>query len=117
MSSIPQFQNRPEGVEDPEIIYWCRDNSRVWITHDIKARKRHEADMKAAHIYVAWIRGSPEEGTTWLFFKMIVRTIDELQRLIKSSHGAIHFSISRREGTRPKIVWAESPFDRPKSPK
>jgi len=87
------------------------------MTHDIKARKRHEADMKAAHIYVAWIRGSPEEGTTWLFFKMIVRTIDELQRLIKSSHGAIHFSISRREGTRPKIVWTESPFNRPKSPK
>jgi len=117
MNSVPQFQNRPEGVEDPEIIEWCRDNSRVWITHDIAARKRHEADIKAARIFVLWIRVSPEEGAIWLFFKMIVRTIDEIERLTKSSHGAIHFSISRREGTRPKIVWAESPFDRPKSPK
>lgn len=115
MSSVPQFQDRPEGVADPEIIFWCRDYGRAWVTHDIKARKRHEADMKAARIHVVWIRGRPEEGATWLFFKMLVRTIDELGRLITSSHGAIHFSIGRREGTRPKVVWAESSQDRSKS--
>lgn len=67
MSCISQFQNRSEGVGDPEIIDWCRDNGRVWITHDYQARKSHEADMKAAHICVVWIRGGTQEGATWLF--------------------------------------------------
>ena len=114
---IPQSQNPPVGLEDPELIDWCRDNGRDWITHDYKARKRHEADIKAARVHVVWIRGSPQEGATWLFFKMIVRTVDEIERAIESSHGTIHFSVSRREGTSPKRVWAEYSYDRPKSPK
>jgi hypothetical protein len=76
--------------------------------------------MKLARIYVVWIRGKteetvePTESATWKFFKTIVRTIDEIQRLIISSHGAIHFKLSQKVGSRPEIEWAESPYDRPK---
>ncbi len=71
--------------------------------------------MKAARIHVVWIRGKTEESdgetATWRFFKTIVRSVSEIQRIISSSHGAIHFKISQRTGSRPEIVWAEHPFN------
>ena len=124
MKDISQFQNRLDGVPDPEIIAWCRDNKAVWITHDFAARRKHQGAMKAARIYVVWVRGKTEQteetigqSATWRFFKTIVRTIDETTRLILSSHGAIHFRISQRVGSRPEIDWAESDYDKPKKSK
>lgn len=121
MKDVPEFQNRPEGVPDPELYSYCKDNHRVFITHDYSARKQHEADMKAARINVVWIRGKTEESNgesaTWRFFKTIVRSIDEIKRKILSAHGAIHFSISKRTGSSPIVVWAESSYDRPKRSK
>ncbi len=121
MNEVPQFQNRPEGVPDPEIITWCKDNTRAWITHDFAARKTHREAMQTARINVVWVRGKTEQtegvSATWRFFKTIVRTIDETQRLIISSHGAIHFRISQRVASRPEIDWAESNYDKPKKPK
>lgn len=118
---VPQFQNRQDIVEDPEIIKWCKDNNRAWLTHDFKARRKHEVAIKAARIHVIWIRGKTEppelhlgESATWRFYKMIVRTIDELQRILLASRGAVHFRISTRVGSRPVIDWAESDFDKPK---
>lgn len=118
---VPQFQNRPDIVEDPEIIQWCKDNTSAWITHDFAARRKHEGVMKAARIHVIWIRGKtqpPElqsgESATWRFYKMLVRTIDELQRILLTSHGAIHFRISTNVGSRPNVDWAQSGYDRPK---
>lgn len=118
---VLQFQNRPDIVEDPEIIQWCKDNTRSWITHDFSARRKHEGTMKAARIHVIWVRGKtqpPElqsgESATWRFYKMLVRTIDELQRILLTSHGAIHFRISTNVGSRPNFDWAESSYDRPK---
>ena len=118
MKDIPEFQNRPEGVDDPELYSYCKDNNRVFITHDYSARKQHEADMKVARIHVVWIRGKTEESNgetaTWRFFKIIVRSIDEVRRKILSSHGAIHFRISTKTGSSPNIVWTESRYDSPK---
>jgi predicted nuclease of predicted toxin-antitoxin system len=117
---VPQFQNRTTGVEDPEIIGWCKGNHRAWITHDFKARRQHEAAMKEARIHVIWIRGRVEpiektgETATWRFYKMLVRVIDELQRILLASHGAMHFRISQKSKTRPEIDWAESDKDKPK---
>jgi len=124
MKEVPQFQNRSEGVLDPEVIAWCKDNKRVWITHDFEAKRKHLETMKTARISVVWVRGKTEqteetagESATWRFFKTLVRTIDETQRLILSSHGAIHFRISQRPGSRPNIDWAESNYDKPKKSK
>ena len=121
MKDIPEFQNRPEGVDDPELYSYCKDDNKVFITHDYSARKQHEADMKAARIYVIWIRGKTEESdgesATWRFFKILVRSIDTIRQKILSSHGAIHFRISQKTGSSPIIAWAESPYDKPRSPK
>jgi predicted nuclease of predicted toxin-antitoxin system len=120
-NEVPQFQNRTDIVEDHEIIQWCRDNRRTWITHDFEARRKHEGVMKAARIHVVWIRGKTRpadqqsgESATWRFYKMLVRTIDELQRILLNSRGAMHFRISTNVGTRPNVGWAESSHDRPK---
>lgn len=85
VKEVPQFQDRPDIVEDPEIIQWCKGNSRAWITHDFAARRKHEATMKAARIHVIWVRGKTQppqlqlgESATWRFYKMLVRTVDEL---------------------------------------
>ena len=111
---VTEFQDHLDNVDDPEIISWCKDHNRVWVTHDFEARRKHEEAMKAARIYVLWVRGSPQKYATWEFFKMIVRTIDETIRKIQSSHGAIHFRINSKSGNTPTTHWAESPYDRPK---
>lgn len=112
---VPQFQSRTDNVEDPEIITWCKNNSRVWITHDFASKRKHEVAIKAARIHVVWVRGDTHPGATWLFFKMIVRTIDEIKEIIMRSRGAIHFRIHQKGGTRPVVDWAESSYDYPKS--
>ncbi len=78
MNEVPQFQNRSEGVPDLEIITWCKDNKRAWITHDFAARKKHQEVMKTARINVVWVRGKTEQteetegaSATWRFFKTI----------------------------------------------
>ena len=122
-NEVSEFKNRTSGVEDPEIIEWCRKNNKAWITHDFKARRQHEAAMKEARIHVICIRGETKpitvtgESTTWRFYKMLVRVIDELQRILLASHGAMHFRISQKSGSRPEIDWAESKEDSSKQKK
>lgn len=111
---VPQFQGRPEGVEDPEIIAWCKDDGRVWITHDIKAKKKHAADLKANRISVLWIRGHPEQFATWQQFKILVRVIDKLHQMLLSAHGAMHFQAGIKGGPTPKVVWTELSRDSPR---
>ena len=111
---VSQFQNRPEGVDDPEIIVWCKDNGRVWITHDIKAKKKHEVDLKANRISVLWIRGHPEQFATWQQFKILVRVIDKLHQMLLSAHGAMHFQAGIKGGPTPKVVWTELNRDSPR---
>jgi hypothetical protein len=73
--------------------------------------------MKLARINVVWIRGRVEptiihEPASWRFFKLIVRSLDQLNQSINSAHGAIHFKLSQKIGTRPEVYWTESSFDR-----
>lgn len=110
---VPEFKNRT--IEDPEIIEWCRSNRRVWITHDFAARRKHAEAIKAARIHIVWLRGDPAGISVWGFFKMLVRTIDEIERMVSSAHGAIHFRLTQKCGVRPTVDWAESPQDKPKS--
>lgn len=112
---IERFKNRSEGVSDPEIIQWCRENARVWITHDIRAKKKHEADLKTNRISVLWLRGHTEQFATWQQFKVLVRIIDMLHQKLLTSHGAIHFQAGIKGGPTPKTLWAENPTDMPRS--
>ena len=117
--SVPEFKNRPEGVEDPEIIEWCRVNGRLWITHDKEARKQYEVDLKSARINVLWLRGSPQEFAAWRQFKVVVRIIDKLEAMIQSSRGAMHFRAGLKGTPTPEVIWTELPRDMPRreSPK
>jgi len=110
---VPEFQDHLEDLEDPEIITWCKDNSRTWITHDFKSRRQHIEAIKLARINVVWVRVTtksniaiPDETATWRIFKIIVRTVDDIRRTIQLSHGAIHFKINQ-QSTRPIIDWRQ----------
>lgn len=104
----------PRDAEDLDIIRWCKDNKHVFITHDYSTRKQYEADMRSAPISVLWIRGHPEQTATWLFFKMVIRVIDEMHSKLRTSRGAIHFKVGLKGGSTPEIIWAQFPEDRPR---
>ena len=114
-SEVLEFQDHLNELYDPEIINWCKNNSRTWITHDFNARRKHIEVIKLARINVVWIRintkqniVAPNESATWRIFKVIVRTIDGIQNHIFSSHGALHFKIHLKSGKSPTIDWAEN---------
>lgn len=109
--SEPEIIGLSPDSKDPEIFKWCSANGRVWITHDIEARKKHAADLYASKISVLWVRGHPETSATWEMFKLIVRWIKLFQQKLTSSHGAIHYRITKGENGL-LCVWAESEYDK-----
>jgi len=112
----PEVLGLSADSSDQEIFKWCNTNGRVWITHDIDTRKKHAADLKASKISVLWVRGHPESSATWTLFKLIVRWMDLFQQKLINAHGAIHYRITRGEKGL-IFVWAEHPYDYPKSSK
>ena len=111
---ITEADGLSANSKEPEIFNWCSNNRRTWITHDIEANRKHAADLKASKINVLWIRGHPEHSATWFFFKLIVRQICLYQDKLACARGAIHYRITRgKKGLH--FMWAESPYDRPKS--
>ena len=44
-----------DGVKDPEIIAWCRENDAVWIHADDRARKVHGIELRTSGIRTLWI--------------------------------------------------------------
>ena len=100
----------PDSSE-PEIFEWCNLNGRTWITHDIEAKTKHAAALKASRINVLWVRGHPEINANWFFFKIIVKEIDKFHDKLQRAHGSIHYRATR--GPKGLIyIWAESDFDR-----
>ena len=115
VKEIPQYKVKGGEVSDPEIIQWCKDNGRVWITHDKTARKQHEVDIKAARIHVLWVRGHPTKFAAWQQFRIVVRVIDEMQQMLQLAYGAMHFRAGLRGTSRPKVTWTELPRDMPRN--
>ena len=77
------FGNRPGGVKDPEIIEWCAENSAVWLTADIAAKRRQEQQTKLRSISVVWYH-SPKQGWStmqqhWIITKFLQRIATELR--------------------------------------
>lgn len=44
-----------KGVEDPEIIEWCRGQDAAWVHADDRARKEHRALLQRSGIRTIWI--------------------------------------------------------------
>ena len=99
-------------AKDPEIIDYCKDNGRVWITHDTTAKKVHEEKIKVSWVSVLWIRGRTEYFASWVQFKVIVRVWDRMNELLRNSHGAMHFEAGVSSGPTPKVSWTENSQDR-----
>jgi len=92
-----------EGVSDDEIIDWLGKTGTVWITQDISAKRQYEFQLKTTGISAVWIK-QPKLGLSgWDQFKLMVRVIDQIHEKVKSSHGAIHFWLSKRGG--PSVTW------------
>lgn len=103
----------PSDSDEPTIFDWCRRNGRTWITHDIEAKTKWAASLKANRISVLWIRGHPKYKPSWEFFKIIVRQIDKFHDKLQKARGAIHYRATR--GEKGLIyIWAELEQDRPK---
>ena len=98
------FGNRPGGVMDPEIIEWCAENSAVWLTADIAAKRRHQQQTKLHRISVVWYN-SPKQGWStkqqhWVITKFLQRIADDL-----ASGNVIHFRVGSGEKSRLKVEW------------
>lgn len=116
---ISEFQDHLEKLYDPEIIAWCKDSGRVWITHDFESHRKHIEAIKLARIYVVWIRMGTKpnktihtEPPTWRMFQILVRTIDGIQHQIAKSHDAVHFRIHSKSGDSPTVDWAADGLDK-----
>lgn len=44
-----------KGVEDPEIIEWCREQDAAWVHADDRARKEHRALLQRSGIRTVWV--------------------------------------------------------------
>ena len=110
LREIPELS---PGSKDPEIFSWCKQNGRVWITHDIESKTKHAAALKANRTSVLWVRGHPEQTPNWVFFKIIVKEIDKFHEKLQKAHGAIHYRATRGQNGL-VYIWAEFEQDRPK---
>ena len=44
-----------QGVEDPDIIEWCRENRATWVHADDRANKEHKRPLQTSGIRTLWI--------------------------------------------------------------
>ncbi len=56
-----------------------------------------------------------EAPQAWQQFKIVMRVIDETNRMLQSAHGALHLRAGLRGGSRPKVIWAEVVRDMPRN--
>ncbi len=45
-----------KGIDDPEIIAWCRQHEAVWVHADDSAKREHGALLQSRGIKTLWIR-------------------------------------------------------------
>jgi hypothetical protein len=108
----PALEAAGVGSKDEEFIPWLGETKQAWITHDKKAKKRHEIALKANRVTVLWVSGTALAN--WEMLKIVVRVIDVVIEKMKKARGAIHFRAARRGGPTPTIVWAEHSQDQRK---
>ena len=102
------FGNRLGGVKDPEIIEWCAENSAVWLTADIAAKRRHEQQTKLRRISVVWYH-SPKQGWSTMEQHRIITKF--LQRIANelASGDVKHFRVGSGEKSRLRVEWRRGP--------
>ena len=49
------FTVREKGLQDPEMIEWCRVNQAVWVHADDRARREHRVQLQTSGIRTIWL--------------------------------------------------------------
>lgn len=111
-----QFPQYPNGsADDGVILDYCLRSQTIWITTDERREKLmrmfHSDTTKVTLLVVK----EPARFPASLQLKIIMRVIDELEKIVHSSHGGIHFKAGQKGRSRPTTIWAEHGEDWPKS--
>jgi hypothetical protein len=112
---IDKFPLYPNGSAPDEIIIdYCLRSQTVWITSDEKREKLLKKYPTETNRITLLVLKAPTKFPAWMQLKIIVRVLDELERIVHASNGAIHFKAGQRGRATPKIIWAQRPQDRPR---
>ena len=81
---------RPQGVKDPEIIQWCRENEAIWVHADVAAGKKHGTLLQNSGIRTLLVERpksgmSPKEQLRVLSF-VLPRLLNQLEGRRASRH-------------------------------
>jgi hypothetical protein len=110
-----QFPEYPNGsVDDPIILEYCLRTQTIWITTDEKREKLMTKFPSETSKVTLLLLKQPQRFPASLQLKIIIRVIDELERMVHAAHGGIHFTASQKGRSRPTTMWAEHAEDRPK---
>ena len=110
-----QFPEYPDGSADDGIILdYCLRTQTIWITTDERREKLTKKFCSETSKVTLLLLKQPTKFPASLQLKIIMRVIDELEKIVHAAHGAIHFKASQKGRSRPTIIWAEHVEDRPK---
>ena len=106
----------PDGsVDDLVILDYCLRTQTIWITTDEKRERLLRTFRGQTQRVTLLVLKVTIRFPAWLQLKIIVRVLDELERITQAAHGAIHFKAGQKGRATPKIIWAKHPQDRPKN--
>lgn len=109
------FPEYPNGsVDDGVILDYCLRTQAIWITTDEKREKLIRMFPTETNRVTLLVLKQPKKFPAWLQLKIVVRVLDELERIVHAALGAIHFKAAQKGRATPSIIWAQHPQDRPK---
>ena len=74
-----------KGVQDPEIIDWCRENSAVWVHADDRTKRQHKVRLQTSGIRTLRIHRSQGRMTAKEQLRILAFVLPLfLQKLIES---------------------------------
>lgn len=112
---IDKFPNYPNGsAPDEVIIDYCLRTQTIWITSDEKREKLLKKFPQETNKITLLVLKSPLKFPMFLQLKIIIRVLDELERIVHAAKGAIHFKAAQKGRSTPSILWAQYSQDRPK---
>ncbi len=111
---IDKFPDYPNGsAPDAIIIDYCIRTQTIWITSDEKREKILKKFPIESHRITLLLLKGPTKFPAWQQLKIIVRVLDELEKVVHKANGAIHFKAAQKGRSKPKIIWSQYGRDRP----
>ncbi len=108
------FPDYPNGsVDDLVVLDYCMRTHTIWITTDEKRERLIRRFQSEAQKVTLLVLRVTTKFPAWLQLKIVVRVLDELERIVHAARGAIHFKAGQKGRATPKIVWAQYSYDRP----